>query len=64
MRLGQVARYDILYAVNLQAEAMSKASKAHIAAVKHLLHSLAGTVDFAITYKLRDLKLTAFFDAN
>ena len=43
---------------------MSKPSKAHMAAAKHLLRYLAGTVDFAITYKQGGFKLTAFSDAN
>ena len=64
MYLGQVTRYDILYAVNQLARAMSKPSKAHMAAAKHLLRYLAGTVDFAITYKQGGFKLTAFSDAN
>ena len=38
---GQVTRYDILYAVNQLARAMSKPSKAHMAAAKHLLRYLA-----------------------
>ena len=61
MYLGQVTRYD---AVNQLARAMSKPSKAHMAAAKHLLRYLAGTVDFAITYKQGGFKLTAFSDAN
>ena len=61
---GRVTRCDILYAVNKQARAMSKPSKAHMAAAKHLLRSLAGTVDFAITYRQSGFKLTAFSDAN
>ena len=60
MYLGQVTRYDILYAVNQLARAMSKPSKAHMAAAKHLLCYLAGTVDFAITYKQGGFKLIAF----
>ena len=64
MYLGQVTRYDILYAVNQLARAMSKPSKAHMAAAKHLLRYLAGTVDFSITFKQGGFKLTAFSDAN
>ena len=37
MYLGQVTRYDILYAVNQPARAMSKPSKAHMTEAKHLL---------------------------
>jgi len=43
---------------------MSKPSKAHMAAAKHLLRYLAGTTGFAITYKQGGFKLTAFSDAN
>ena len=43
---------------------MSKPSKAHMAAAKHLLRYLAGTVDFAITYKQGGFKLNAVSDAN
>ena len=63
MFLGQATRYDILYAVNQLARAMSKPSKAHMAA-KHLLRYLTGTVDFPITYKKKGFNLTAFSDAN
>ena len=45
MYLGQVTLYGILYAVNQLARAMYKPSKAHMAAAKHLLRYLAGTVD-------------------
>ena len=64
MCLGQVTRYDIGYAVNQLARAMSKPSKAHMAAAKHLLRYLAGTTNFATTYKRGSCKLTAFSDAN
>ena len=62
--LGQVTRYDILYAVNQLVRAMSKPSKSHMAAAKHLLRYLAGTTDFDITYKYGGVKLTAFAVAN
>ena len=39
MYLGQLTRYDIGYAVNQLARAMSKPSKAHMAAAKHLLRN-------------------------
>ena len=64
MYLGQVTRYDIRYAVNLLARAMSKPSKAHMVEAKHLPKYLAGTAKFAIDYKQEDFKLTAFPDAN
>ena len=64
MGLGQVTRYDIGYDVNQLARAMSKPSKEHMAAVKHLLRYLAGTTNFATTYKRGGFKLTAFSDAN
>ena len=64
MYLGQVTRYGIFCAVNRLARAISKPSKAHMVAAKHLLRYLAGTVGFAITYKQGGFKLTAFSDAN
>ena len=64
MYLEQVSRDDILYVVNQLARTMFKPSKAHMVAAKHLLRYLAGTVDFAITYKQGGFKLTAFSDAN
>ena len=64
MCLGQVTRYDIGYAVNQLARAMSKPSKAHMAAAKHLLRYLAGATNFVITYKRGGFKLTPFSDAN
>ena len=64
MYLGQMTRYDIGYAVNQLARAMSKPSKVHMAAAKLLLRYLAGTTNFAITYKRGGFKLTAFSDAN
>ena len=42
MYLGQVTRYDIGCAVNQLARAMSKPSKAHMAAAKHLLSQVPG----------------------
>ena len=51
MYLAQVCRYDILYTVNQLARAMSKPSKAHMGAAKHLLRYLAGSINFSITYK-------------
>ena len=51
MYLAQVIRYDILYAVNQLARAISKPAKAHMGAAKHLLRYLAGSTDFSITYK-------------
>ena len=60
MYLEQVTRYDISYAFNQLARAMFKPSKAHMAAAKHLLRYLTGTVDFVITYKQGGFKLTAF----
>ena len=62
--LAQVCRYDILYTVNQLTRAMSKPSKAHMGAPKHLLRYLAGSTDFSITYKQGGFKLTTFSDAN
>ena len=47
MYLRQVIRCDIGYTVNQLARAMSKLSKAHMAADKHQLRYLAGTKQFA-----------------
>ena len=51
MYLTQVCRYDILYSVSQWARAMSKPSKAHMGAAKHLLRYLVGSTNFSITYK-------------
>ena len=64
MYLAQISRYDILYAVNQLARAMSKPSKAHMGAAKHVLRYLAGSVNFPITYKRGDFKLTTYTDGN
>ena len=64
MYLGQVSRYDIMYAANQLARAIAKPFKARMAATKHLLRYLAGTVDFAITCKKGGFKLMAFSGAN
>ena len=64
MYLGQVTRYDILYAVIQLARAMAKPSKAHMSAAKHLLRYLAGTVDFVVTCKIGGFKLMTFSDVN
>lgn len=64
MYLGQMTRYDILYAVKYLARVISNPSKAHMAVTKHLLRYLAGREDFAITFKQGGFKLNAFYDAN
>ena len=64
MFLAQFTRYDIMYACSQLARALSKPCKVHMAAAKHLLRYLAGTNDFAITYKRGKLTLDAFSDAN
>ena len=51
MYLAQGTRYEIRYACSQLARALSKPSKVHMGAAKHLLRYLAGTKDFAITYK-------------
>ena len=45
-------------------EGDAQTSKAHMAASKHLLRYLAGTVDFSITYRKKGFKLTALSDAT
>ena len=64
MYLAQVSRYDILYAVNPMARTMSKPSKAHMGAAKHVLLYLAGSMNFPITYKRGGFHLTTYPDAN
>lgn len=64
MYLAQITRYDIIYSTCQLARAMSKPSKAHMGAAKHLLRYLAGTADFSIVYKKGGFKLTAFSDSN
>ena len=59
-----MTRYAILDAANQLARAMSKPSKTHMVPAKHRRHYLAGTVDFAVTYKQGGFKLTASSDAN
>ena len=64
MYLAQVCHYDILYTVNQLARAMSKPSKAHMGAAKHLLRYLGGSTDFSIAYKRGGFKLADFLDSN
>ena len=49
--LSQCTRYDIIYAVNQLARAMSKPSKLHMTAAKHLVRFLKGNMSLALTYK-------------
>ena len=63
MYLAHLSQHDILYAVKQLAQGMSKLSKAHMGAAKHLLRYLAGSTDFII-YKQEGFKLAAFSDAN
>ena len=51
MYLAKLKRYDIMCACSQLARALSKPSKVHMGAAKHLLRYLAGTKDFPITYK-------------
>lgn len=64
MYLAQITRYDVMYSTCQLARAMSKPSKVHMGAAKHLLRYLAGSTDFTIVYKKGGFKLTAFSDAN
>ena len=65
MYVAQVSRYDILYAVSHLTRAMSKLSKTHMGAAKHvLLRYLAGSVNSPITYKRGGFTLTTYTDAN
>ena len=53
-----------MYSSGQLARAMSKPSKVHMGAAKHLLRYLAGTTNFTIVYKQGGFKLTAFSDSN
>ena len=64
MYLAQITRYDVMYSTCQLARAMSKPSKVHMGAAKHLLRYLAGTLDFSLVYKKGGFKLTAFSDSN
>ena len=64
MYLAQITRYDVMYSTCQLARAMSKPSKVHMGAAKHLLRYLAGTLDFSLVYKKGGIKLTAFSDTN
>ena len=62
--LAQITRYDIMHSTYQLARAMSRPSKVHMGAAKHLLRYLTGTTDFTLVYKKRGFKLTAFSDSN
>ena len=64
MYLAQVTRCDIMYSTCQLARAMSKPSKVHMGAAKHILRYLAGIPDCCIVRKKGGFKLTAFSDAN
>ena len=64
MYLAQVCHYDILYTVNQLARAMSKPSKAHMGAAKHLLRYLVGPPISPSPTSKEVFKLAAFSDAN
>ena len=64
MYIAQITRYDIMYSTCQLARAMSRSSKVHMGAAKHLLRYLAGTTDFTLVYKKGGFKLTAFSVSN
>lgn len=65
MYLNEVIRYDIPYSVNQLARAMSKPSKVHMGAAKHLLRFLAGTmVDFSTTFAQGEYRFNVYLDVN
>ena len=51
MFLSQCTCCDITYGVNQLARAMSKPSKLHMTAAKHLVRFLKGNMSLALTYK-------------
>ena len=64
MYLAQITRYDIMYSTCQLARGMSRPSKVHMGASKHLLRYLAGNTDFTLVYKKGGFKLTPFSDFN
>ena len=58
MYLAQITRYDIMYSSGQLARAMSKPSKVHMGAAKHLLRYLAGTTNLTIVYTQGGFKLS------
>ena len=64
MLLSQCTRYDITYAVNQLVRAMSKPSKLHMTAAKHLLRYLKEKMGLAITHKTGRFKMTGYCDAS
>ena len=64
IHLEQYSRYNILFAVNQLAKAMSNPSKAHMGPIKHLHRYLAGSVNLSTTYNRGGFKLAAYSDAN
>ena len=64
MYLAQITRYDIMYSTCQLARGMSRPSKVHMGASKHLLRYLAGNTDFTLVYKKGMFKLTPFSDFN
>ena len=64
MCLAQVIHYDLLYAVNQLARAMSKPVKPHMGAAKHLLRYLAGSKKIPTTFKQGGSRFAALSDAN
>ena len=51
MYLAQVTRYDIMYSTCQLDRAVSKPSKVHMGAAKHIMRHLAGSPEFSIVYK-------------
>ena len=64
MYLAQIISYGIMYSSGQLARAMSKPSKVHMGAAKHLLRFLAGTTNFTVVYRQEDFKLTSISDSN
>ena len=63
--LAQITRTDIMYSTCQLSRAMSRPSKVHIGAGKHLLGYLAGATDFTTVFQERRLqKRTVFSGSN
>ena len=64
MFLSQCTRYDITYAANQLARAMSKPSELHMTAAKHLLRYLKAGMGLAITDKTGCFEMTGYCDVS
>ena len=58
-------RPDLCFAVNTLSQFMVEPRSVHWVAAKHVLHYLAGTVDFGLDYRMSNgIKLVGFIDSD